>query len=800
MGALLALQAPTFTGLRNDLKLDDLYAEKALTGKTAAGSSFSHDDRYIAYLWNPYDDRGNDIWVYDTLKKQSFRLTSVDMMAKFDRETKAIADRYKKEREEDEKKAKEEAEKAKSKTDTKVEDKSGDKSPVELLFNEEGNPGYQPEDKEPQQRGGGRRPDGPHYGGISEFEWANTSSTILFTYKGDVYRIRIGEDVPTRFTKTQEVESNLLFTKADDGYFFRRGQNVFRMKFNDSFVEQLNPTLPQGMTMAWYSISPDETKMAMSSSRSTGAADRQVSYIVYRGRFAEARTVSRGVADDNFNGESYLYLYDLNDDVIKNPENDGKPWEIYKWAAGKEYGQTSLASKPWSKDSSKFVFSTWKRDRKEIDVMVADVKSKKTESVYNDKLNGGHTTPGRAQPMFMPDDNRILITTDKSGFMQFWTIDPAKKEATQLTKGDFEVEPVSFTKDGLGLIATADKENPARAGLYRVSLSDGSFTPIANKEGNYGSPVVSHSTDLIAATFRSWTSLVELNLIDSQGQTPLTSSHKSEDFFKLQKLQPQLFSYKNRHGHTVRGYMYLPPDYKKGDKRPLWMYTYGGPLGSRGKDVVDGSFNSFNMYMAYKYGYITCSIDPRGMSGYGGMWESANWESPGKAQTEDLTDAVTFFDKEYGIDKERVGINGWSFGGFQTQMCLFTAPDVFKLGIAGAGPTEWQNYNTWYTGGVIGFSRPGNANDLDKYSLTKLAKNLKGKLMLLHGMEDTNVLYQDTVKVYQALLQAGKGSLVELVVDPTGGHGLGGDIKTKDRYLIYEGYLARNWGTYSKKK
>jgi dipeptidyl aminopeptidase/acylaminoacyl peptidase len=200
------------------------------------------------------------------------------------------------------------------------------------------------------------------------------------------------------------------------------------------------------------------------------------------------------------------------------------------------------------------------------------------------------------------------------------------------------------------------------------------------------------------------------------------------------------------------------------------------------------------MYMAQKHGYITCTIDPRGMSGYGGLFESSNWEQPGKPQVEDLTDGVKYLIANMGADSKKVGIYGWSFGGFQTQMCMYTAPDVFTLGIAGAGPTEWQNYNTWYTGGVIGFSRVGKPEDLDKYSLTKLAKNLKGPLMLLHGMEDTNVLFQDTVKVYQALLKAGKGPLVELVVDPTGGHGLGGDIKAKDQYLIYEGFLLRRWG------
>jgi dipeptidyl aminopeptidase/acylaminoacyl peptidase len=194
-------------------------------------------------------------------------------------------------------------------------------------------------------------------------------------------------------------------------------------------------------------------------------------------------------------------------------------------------------------------------------------------------------------------------------------------------------------------------------------------------------------------------------------------------------------------------------------------------------------------------GYITATIDPRGQSGYGSTFAKANFDKPGVPQTEDLVDAVKYIDATYGVDKTKVGLNGWSFGGFQTQMCMFTAPDVFTLGIAGAGPTEWQNYNNWYTGNTIARSPLGDPKVADQFSLTKVAKNLRNPLLLLHGVEDTNVLYQDTIKVYQQLLRYGKGPLVELSIDPTGGHGMGGDMSNRDRHLIYLAFLKKHWGS-----
>ena len=126
-------------------------------------------------------------------------------------------------------------------------------------------------------------------------------------------------------------------------------------------------------------------------------------------------------------------------------------------------------------------------------------------------------------------------------------------------------------------------------------------------------------------------------------------------------------------------------------------------------------------------------------------------------------------------------------------MCLYTEPDVFACGMAGAGPTEWENYNSWYSMATIGPSREGKT-DLEKFSLLPLAKNLKAKLLLAHGMEDSNVLYQDTVRVYRELLKAGKEALVELFLDPTGGHGMGGDVKRINRFRKYEEFLVRNLG------
>ena len=749
--------------LSNDLKFDDLFPRKSYLGRSAGNLEWSHDDRYLSYVWNPYDTYGgNDLWLYDTRNGKSQRITNIEMFAEIDAPTAKALERYKKDKEDDDKRYKlSDLEYRAAVRAKRIEDEKR---------------------KEPL----------PSYGGVTAYEWAHKSNAILFTYKGDIYRWKEGDAKPARLTKTREPETQVEWLPDDSGFTFQRGQGVYRMKFGDSMVEQLNPEMPTGIQFGGYFMSPDGERMVLFGNK-PAPPGRQVDYIVYRDRFAEAKKTSRGVADDDFGGESYVYVFNVAEDA----KGDGKPFEVWKWPGGEEYQEISVHEEPWSPDSKGFVFSSWKRDKKELIVHVVDVAGKKVTDAYKTTSDGEHRTPSMARPFFTPDGKQIVLMLDTSGFRHAHVLDPAVGGARQLTSGNFECYPMEMSKDGKSLFVRATKEDPSCQDIYQVNFETGAFKRLTGEEGNYGSPKFSHNGNRFASSFSSWDQLNELFVVEGGRQKAVTESHDKSSYWKNIKLKPTLFNYQNRQGQKIHGMMFLPKDHKKTDKRPLMIYVYGGPLGE-GHSVTCGSFNStgylFNMYLTHVLGYVTVVIDPRGQSGYGAVFGKANWEKPGVAQVEDLSDGVKHLVENYGVDPAKVAINGWSFGGWQTQMCMYTAPDTFTLGIAGAGPTEWQNYNTWYTGGVIGNSPKGDAAYLDKYSLTHLAKNLKSPLMLLHGVEDTNVLYQDTIKVYRELLQFGKGQLVELAIDPTGGHGMGGDMNNRDRHAIYLTFILKHWG------
>lgn len=800
-----------------ELTLENLFPEKSMFGSRASRPAFSNDGRFAAYLYRPRVERrhGSDVWLYDFKSKTNTRLTNVVMMSEFQKSARKVKDdRLKKAKKGDgKKKGKDDEEKEEDKeSDDGDEDKKEDDEDSEEIDDGEilkivGKVSDKDADAEKA----------PRYSGISSFSWHPETNAMLLISEGDVYQVEdVSEPKLVRLTKTGNRESRVDYLPDGSGFTYGANDAVHRVTFGQHMIEQINPRLSGGLELSSYEISPDGKKLVLigsSGRRPSGA--RTVDYIRYRDRFAKASSVPRTVSDDKTEPRDLaVFLYDIED----AQKEEARLVEIFRTKIDEP--RDVISNPEWAPDSSKVTFCFFDQKESEVQILLGefpgdeddkDDKKKKADDkdddskpvknparvAYRFQHFGGPNTPRMVSPQFSFDSHNIVFVSEQSGFRHVHMLDPLYESVKQLTNGYYEVYPQRMSKDHKHLFVTATKDSSAREMVYAIDLDLGEMTRLSKEDGTYSSVAVSNDGKRLMSNFVTYGKLVELvRQDDKQDSDTLTDSH-TEAAKHFTKAVPDFFEYKNRHGHTIKGMMIKPDDWKKDNKHPLLIYVYGGPLGTR-KSVVDGSYSSsayfFNMYMAKKHGYVTVVIDPRGQSGYGGVFEKANYEQVGKPQVEDLVDGVKHLTAEYNIDDKKVGIYGWSFGGFQTQMCLYTAPEVFQVGIAGAGPTEWENYNSWYSTGTIGPSGTDKP-DQKKYSLLPLAKNLKGKMLLIHGMEDTNVLFQDTVKVYRELLKAGKETHVELFLDPTGSHGLGGDVKRLNRYRKYEEFLKRTLGS-----
>lgn len=858
LGSTQPEAAPQSTLKPQELTLEKLFRARGYAGQTAREAEFSHDARYLAYLWNPYGENGSDLYVHDTATGQTRRVTSLQIMKAF--ETPEALERFEKKaaqrekelqeaqakveaqaaylagakvdldqwektaleqvkKETADKKAKDEAEKKKVEAEKKTEGETKNGKQEEAKVDAPKADAKAEKEKEKEKELWEWRDELKKkqekeklkptdlYPGVSAFQWAHKASELIFQYRGDLFRYQAASGQVERLTNTDRPERIASYTADDQGYYFMDGASIIQATFGSGRLVQVNRELvfpddaEKKYSVRGTTLSEDGRWMAIQAvaQPATGPdgapvpppRGRQVQIMDYTKRFAESKQVGREVSDDKRTiPATALYIRKVSEAPTRQPE------PVFTHPGGDVWFEATELS--WAKDGSAYTFATWEREKDLLKVYVGKAsETEKPAVVLERKGNVGHEVIGTLAPRFTPDGKTLVVVLDEAGFRQPHALDIATKALRPIVKGAFEAHTLlGFTPDSKRLFLVSNKGDFAAPNVFQVDLASGDMKALGRAGDYHRNPSVSEDGTKVAFSAGNWARRPELHVAPVGGAAKVLTDSHDKAWAQVDALRPERFTYTNRHGDKIEAYAFKPKGWKPSDKRPAIVYTYGGPLGDRHNVEVD-SFQPtayvFGMYMAAKHGYVTVTVDPRGHSNYGRKFSDANFEQPGKPQTEDLEDLMTYMEKGFGVDTKRAGLTGWSFGGFQTQYTMYTNPDLFACGIAGAGPTEWENYNSWYSGRTIGKVDRSKPN-LRKYSLIPLAKGLKKPLLLVHGMADPNVLYQDTVNVYRALLESGKEALVDLFLDPEGEHGMGGAVKAKGWHKKYEAYFLQHLG------
>jgi len=652
------------------------------------------------------------------------------------------------------------------------------------------------------------------YPGVSQFVWANKGEELVFSYRGQLLRWKAGAERAEPLLGTGRTFKPVAYTQDDRALIVQDETRVLRVQLASAGVEVINRELfnpddeDRKFKIAQTTLSEDGRWMALLAEAPLTTADgkpapkpgRQVEIMNYGERFATAKKVDREVSDDK-RGLPAIALY-IRPVPAAGQGPTRQPEPVFTHPGGDVWFEMSPVA--WSRDGSHYAFATFEREKGLYRVYLGQPGSQPAVAVER-RAPIHHELVNVMTPQFTPDGRDLVVLLADKGWRQPYALSLQGTDRTvrPLVSGDFEAYQVlGFTPDAKTMFVVANKDDYAAMNLWRVDLKDGRMTALGQAPQYHRNAAVARNGQWLAAVAGDWAHLPELKLIKGQppaaGAEPgrvLTSSHDPA-WAQVNVLQPERFSFRNRHGDSIPAYVFKPAGWQPSDRRAGIVYVYGGPLNDRHLVETDSFQNTgylFAMYMAVKWGYVTVTVDPRGHSNYGERFADANWQQPGQPQAEDLEDLVDYMKRELGVDGSRIGLNGWSFGGFQTQYTLYTKPDLFAAGIAGAGPTEWENYNSWYSGRTIGpvdRTKPV----LRQYSLLPLARQLKKPLLLVHGMQDPNVLYQDTVNVYRALLESGKEGLVELFLDPDGVHALGGAVKPVGQHRKYEAFWLHHLG------
>jgi dipeptidyl-peptidase-4 len=360
----------------------------------------------------------------------------------------------------------------------------------------------------------------------------------------------------------------------------------------------------------------------------------------------------------------------------------------------------------------------------------------------------------------------ILWSSERSGYRHLELYNRDGKFLRALTSGDWGVDPLSAHGGIRGVVGLdakrreawfmAGRENPLECQLYRVSLDGGAVERVTQEPGTHRVVVASNGNyfiDICSSIERPATT----TLRDRSGKqiAQLDDASKDPRLEKLALVPPQITQLKNRDGVTLYGAYYPPKSAAQGAKAPVILMVYGGP-------TVQTVTNSWNMtadltaqYLTER-GFAVWKMDNRGSTRRGRAFQDPIYHELGTVEVRDQVDGIKFLTASHPeIDGSRVGVTGGSYGGYMTLRCLTEAPEVFHVGVSVAPVTDWDGYDTAYTERYMGTPK-GNASGYRASSVLTRAPQLKGSLLLIHGMLDENVHFRHTARLATAMIHASK--------------------------------------------
>ena len=443
-----------------------------------------------------------------------------------------------------------------------------------------------------------------------------------------------------------------------------------------------------------------------------------------------------------------------------------------------------LTQLQWSEDGKNAVLMARAADNKDRWVLLLDPATGKTKVLANIHDDAWIDGPGANTLGWLPDNERVYFESERDGFAHLYSVSISGGEPTQLTSGQFEVSNVRLSRDKTKFYFTSSEGSFFERHLYSMPIGGGARTRLTALSGENNVDVSPDETML--ADIRSYSNKPpELYLVPNQKVNgvapepkPVTTSPIPE-FFTYNWLDPPIVSFKARDGATVYGRIYLPANYKGGGAAVIFVHGAGYL-----QNVHKWWSQYYREYMFHhllmERGFVVFDIDYRGSAGYGRDWRTGIYRHMGGKDLTDHVDAVNYLVKEHGVDPKRIGIYGGSYGGFITLMAMFTQPDVFTAGAALRPVTDWAHYNNGYTSNILNLPQ----SDQEAYKQSSpiyFANGLKGALLICHGMVDTNVNFQDTVRLVEKLIELRKTHW-EVAPYPVEDHGFEREDSWADEY------------------
>lgn len=509
-------------------------------------------------------------------------------------------------------------------------------------------------------------------------------------------------------------------------------------------------------------------------------------------------------------GRFEFYVWDRQRDTLMLIKTDAIPGiqDLPDYAKDypKRYEGKKPSSRPvaiygpyWNATGTYAIVDIRSQDNKDRWIMQLDAATGKLVPIDRQRDEAWIAGPGIGGGNFgtrigWVNNELFYFQSEATGYSHLYVYDTKTQSKKALTSGNYEVQELRLSKNKQYFYLLSNETHPGKQNWYRIKIDGTGKERITPWEGGYE---VSMSPDEKWIAYRysyinkPWELYVQEN---APGKKPIqvTNLSMSDEFKKYNWKEPKVTTIPARDGQSIYARIYEPAADKKNGAAVFFVHGAGYL-----QNVHYWWSSYFREYMFNNMltdkGYTVIDIDYRASSGYGRDWRTGIYRHMGGKDLTDHVDAADYLVKNYGIDKNRIGLYGGSYGGFITLMGLFTTPDVFKAGAALRPVTDWAHYNHGYTANIL--NEPvQDSIAYAKSSPINFAGGLKNHLLICHGMVDVNVHFQDVVRLSQKLIELKKDNW-ELAVYPMEDHGFVEPSSWTDEYKrilkLFETYLSK---------
>lgn len=407
-------------------------------------------------------------------------------------------------------------------------------------------------------------------------------------------------------------------------------------------------------------------------------------------------------------------------------------------------------------DPEKLAIMTLNRHQNRFDLYMANSRSAICKVAIRDEAEQYIKEQAYSDITFYPE--HIVMMSERDGYNHLYLYTIGGNLVKQITKGEFEVKDfLGWDQKANVFYYTSNEGSPLRTAVYKID-GKGKKTKLSTRTGT-NNALFSKNLNYYINTYSSAQTPTLITLNNNKGQEMVTLLDNKKLKSKTAQLNmptKEFFSFKTSEGVELNGWMMKPANFNPSKKYPVIMHQYSGP-GSQ--QVLDkwgiGSFGDGGMFEAVMCdkGYIMVCVDGRGTGGRGAAFEKCTYLSIGVKEATDQAEAAKYLSTLPYVDGSRIGIWGWSYGGYNTLMSMSEGSGAFKAGVAIAAPTDWRFYDSVYTERFMRTPKE-NGDGYQASSAISRASKLKGKLLLIHGSADDNVHLQNFMEYSEALVQA----------------------------------------------